>query len=131
MVGFPYIACLMMNSGLYHPTHGGIWLKGSFGCGRDPMYSDPFPWGPGAVLWNTNVIHPHKWVYGHNATALSLATFYTLLAQRRLVTPSLSDTMRQSLHGAYTCELVYSQGRDSLPDSTQIASKVGLLKKMY
>jgi hypothetical protein len=65
-VGFPYIGSLAWQSGLFHPTRGGLWLTTSFGKGE----------------WGSN---PVSGVSSANLTALSAATYFTLLAQGRLV----------------------------------------------
>lgn len=104
IVGFHFIASLMWQSGLRHPTRGGLWLTSNYDGGmrwRKPSMPLPTP------------------VYGHNATALSLATFFTLLAQDRLVKPSLPKSIKTTLSNA-------SWFQDTLP-SASIASKVGLL----
>jgi hypothetical protein len=105
-VGFPYIASLMWQSGMRHPTRGGLWLTSNFASGAP---------------WTRPAKPPPSPVYGHNATALSLTTFFTLLAQDRLVRPGLSATIKTALSTA-------SWFSDALP-SASIASKVGLLKK--
>lgn len=105
VIGFPYIASLMWHSGLRHPVRGGLWLLWSFEE-KGPVWSDPPRPAP-------------RPVFGHTATALSLVTFFTLLAQKRLVNEESSKEMRKKLSTA-------SWFRDILP-SAKIASKVGLL----
>jgi hypothetical protein len=65
-VGFPYMASVTWQSGLYHANRGGLWLSSSYGKGE----------------WGGN---PVPAPYSANATALSVATYFTLMAQRRLV----------------------------------------------
>lgn len=103
-VGFPYIASALWRSGLRHPQRGGIWLK-----------------------WNFDSDHPQQWdsapepapgpVFPHTATALSLATFYTLIAQGRLPNSTYSAEMKK--------RLVESWYPGVLPDA-KITAKVGL-----
>ena len=79
-VGFPYIASVAWQSGLYHPTRRGLWLTSSYGKGQ----------------WGSN---PMKNVYSANATALSAATYFTLLAQGRLVDDRSSREITSTLAG--------------------------------
>jgi hypothetical protein len=104
VIGFPYIASLLWQSGLRRPKYGGLWLTSSYDGGA--------PWGRPSKP-------PPAPVHGHNATALSLATFFTLLAQDRLVITGLPRTMKTALSTA-------SWFSSTLP-SASIASKVGLL----
>jgi hypothetical protein len=80
-VGFPYIASVTFQSGLRHPTRGGLWLTSSY-CNKGGWSGNPLPTR-----------------FGHNATALSAATFFTLLAQGRLVDAATSAEMRGWLRG--------------------------------
>jgi hypothetical protein len=105
-VGFPYIASLMWQSGLRHPTRGGLWLTTNYA---------------GGASWRSPSKPPPAPVFGHNATALSLATFFTLLAQGRLARSGLPRTIKTALSTA-------SWFTGMLPSAT-IASKVGLLLK--
>ncbi len=79
-VGFPYIASVAWQSGLYHPTRRGLWLTSSYGKGQ----------------WAGN---PMPNVYSANVTALSAATYFTLLAQGRLVDDASSNEITTSLAG--------------------------------
>ena len=83
-IGFPYIASVTWQSGLYHPTRGGLWLTSSYGFGG----------------WGGN---PVRVAYSANLTALSAATYFTLLAQGRLVDDASSVGIKNSLrHGCLT-----------------------------
>jgi hypothetical protein len=105
IIGFRYIASLLWQSGLRHPTRGGMWLTHKYNS-TDTWEGGPRP-QPG----------PH---FANTATALSLATFFMLLGQRRLSTPAGSDEIRKAL-------TVASWFAQQLPSAT-IASKVGLLR---
>jgi len=104
-VGFSYIASLMWQSGLRHPTRGGLWLLSSYGR---PV-----------LRWKNAPRPSPEPVYGHTATALSLVTYFTLLAQGRLVNEAASGEIKRRLSTA-------SWFNKTLP-SANIASKVGLL----
>jgi hypothetical protein len=65
-VGFPFIASVTWQSGLFHPSRGGLWLTTSYGRGQSGS-------------------NPVKAPYTSNLTALAAATYFTLLRQGRLV----------------------------------------------
>lgn len=99
-VGFPYIASVTWQSGLYHPTRGGLWLTSSYGKGQ----------------WGGN---PIKGVHSANITALSAATYFTLLAQGRLTDNASSNAIKAWLLGGCVTGL--------FPDSLGVvASKCGI-----
>lgn len=99
-VGFPYIASVTWQSGLYHPTRRGLWLSSSYGKGS----------------WADN---PISGVSSANVTALSAATYFTLLAQGRLVDDASSKEMTTWLGGGCVTWL--------FPDSLGlVASKCGI-----
>lgn len=77
-VGFPYIHSITFQSGLFHPTRGGLWLTTSYRQGKSGS-------------------NPVKAKYNANVTALSAATFFTLLAQRRMIDPATSADIQRSL----------------------------------
>jgi hypothetical protein len=79
-VGFPYIGSVTWQSGLYHPNRGGLWLTSAYGKGQ----------------WGNN---PIKGVHSANVTALAVATYFTLLAQERLVDSSSSSEIKTWLRG--------------------------------
>jgi hypothetical protein len=79
-VGFPYIASVTWQAGLFHPSRGGLWLTSSYGKGQ----------------WGNN---PIRRVQSANVTALSAATYFTLLAQGRLVDDASSNEMQAWLRG--------------------------------
>ncbi|MCI0591323.1 MAG: class A beta-lactamase-related serine hydrolase [Gammaproteobacteria bacterium] len=84
-IGFPYIASLTWQSGLRHPTRGGLWLPAAY-CSKGS--------------WRGNPIR----VSGSNSvTALSVDTYFTLLAQGRLVDDVSSNQIKAFLkHGCVT-----------------------------
>ena len=99
-VGFPYIASVTWQSGLYHPARRGLWLSSSYGKGS----------------WAGN---PISGVSSANVTALSAATYFTLLAQGRLVDDASSKEMTTWLGGGCVTWL--------FPDNLGlVASKCGI-----
>lgn len=89
-LGLPYIGSVAWQSGLFDNVRGGLWLSAGYGTtavGSGPatcrLRSQTAGW-PGA---DPAAADPstRKFIAGtHSATALSLAAFYTLLAQNRL-----------------------------------------------
>jgi len=78
-LGFPYIASALWQSGLYDCRRGGIWLGGLYdGC---------------KTLWHLDPIGSQC----HGVTALSVATFFTLLAQGRLIDDYSSQKIKDIL----------------------------------
>lgn len=72
-LGFEYIGSVALQSALFDPAHGGLWLNAA--------YNTP------AITWTTS---PFPKVERHNATALATATYFTLLGQGRLVNEATS-----------------------------------------
>ena len=87
-VGFPYIASVAWQSGLRHSTRGGLWLSQSY---------DGTTWADSPAMKAPAFVH--------NLTALSAATFLTLLAQGRLVDDSSSSEIATvlSVGGCKSC----------------------------
>jgi hypothetical protein len=81
-----------MQAGLYSPERGGgLWL------------SAPYPGVSNAVLWIENPLPMHDQIIGGKvntsrhyqvSSAVAGATFMTLLAQNKLVSPMASDQMK-------------------------------------
>jgi hypothetical protein len=72
-LGFEYIGSVALQSGLFDEVQGGLWLNAA--------YNRP------AITWTSS---PFPALQRHNATALATATFFTLLAQGRLVNQATS-----------------------------------------
>ena len=125
-LGFPYIGSVALNSGLRHPKRGGLWLGTSYKCnGVDSWHNDPMPRVDSCSK---------KGKSGHTATALSVATYYTLLAQGRLADPTTSTAIfNRLLRG---CPLSYGSAKigpldalNALGGVKTVARKCGLLDK--
>ena len=113
VIGFPYVASLMWQSGLRHPKRGGLWLR----WGYDPEH---------VLTWTDPVLPPPgPFSGGHAGNALSLATFFSLLAQGRLVDAASSGEMKKRLSTASFFQSSY-WNRTPIPHAA-IASKVGLI----
>ncbi len=112
-IGFPYIASVTWQSGLRHPTRGGLWLGAGYCSETCPDL---------CLVWGNNPMREPKPVFGHNATVLSAATFFTLLAQRRLVDDASSTEMQRVLKEGCTVRpyFIYPRGR--------FPAKCGILK---
>jgi hypothetical protein len=99
-VSLPYIASVTWQSGLYHRARSGLWLKSGYcNLGR----------------WTSPVNTP----FTHNVTALSAATYFTLLAQGRLVDETSSFDIKNALASGCVTSWFPSQ----LP---VVASKCGI-----
>ena len=102
--GFGYIASLTFQSGLFHPTRGGLWLTSSYGKGKSGS-------------------NPVKAQYSANVTALSAATYFTLLAQGRMVDDATSSDIQSSLRGGCIT--------GHFPTAGVVASKCGVWKDYW
>ena len=98
-VGFPYIASVTWQSGLFHPSRGGLWLTSSYGKGQSGS-------------------NPVKAPYSANLTALAAATYFTLLSQGRLVDDAASTEIKAILRGGCVTGL--------FPRLGAVASKCGI-----
>ncbi len=98
-VTLPHIGSVAWQSGLYHPTRSGLWLRAS--------YCNTASWAS-----------PVKTPFIHNATALSAATYFTLLAQGRLVDDASSLGIQNALSHACVTSL--------FPSLPVVASKCGI-----
>jgi subtilisin family serine protease len=118
-IGFEYIASLIWQSGLHHPRRKGLWIGNTFQAAPDLKEPD---WKPDERCHSGS--KPTFWArnpFGTNSlTALAAATFFTLLAQRRLVNKTTSDEMETLLKRG--CFL------SSIPGVTVRATKCGYLK---
>jgi hypothetical protein len=114
-LGFEYIASVAFQSGLRHPTRGGVWFGNTFkDVAVTAKTSKVCHSGSNPIVWATNPLG----ATGISLTALSAATFFTLLAQRRLVNATASSAMETLLKGA--CGFI------SIPGVAVRATKCGL-----
>jgi hypothetical protein len=124
-LGFEYMASVLLQSGLRHPAREGLWAGGTFCTGRRTARPDRrchavstagCPKGEDRVIWTKDPLQVQRIVL----TALSVATFFTLLAQGRLVTEPLSMEIEGMLKNA--CSFI----GQALPTGMIRASKCGL-----
>jgi len=114
-VGFHFVGSAVWQAGLHHPKRGGLWLGSNYRSG-DARRS--WHGGPVGRL-------------GHGVSALSLVTFYTLLAQNRLVDSAASQDMKSvlALTGSFVEGALRSTGRFGHGADDIIYSKVGYWSK--
>jgi hypothetical protein len=101
-IGFPFIGSVALQSGLWEPTsRGGLWLSANFVGKSRVLTGCPPPESCAGVSrrWSENPVRAPKPLFPSNATALSVATFYTLLSQFRLPDPASSLEMMTLLAG--------------------------------
>jgi hypothetical protein len=92
-LGFEYIASVLWQSGLRHPRREGLWIGSTYLNRSGSARLDPACHrGTNPVVWTRN-----PFPGGIVATALSVATFLTLLAQQRLVDAAVSGEMQTLL----------------------------------
>jgi monoamine oxidase len=116
-IGFEYLASLALQSGLRHPTRGGVFYGRAYKNATVKMKLNRICHkGINPIVWATNPLG----AMGIVLTALSAATFMTLLAQRRLVTDTASTEIEALLNGG--CGFV------NVPGVTRRATKCGLTK---
>jgi hypothetical protein len=93
-IGFEYIASVLWQSGLRHPTREGLWIGNAFKDVSITAKSNPAcHTGKNPIVWANNPFAGS----GIALTALSAATFFTLLAQQRLVNTTASTEMETLL----------------------------------
>jgi hypothetical protein len=101
------MASVIAQSGLWHNRRKGLWLSGDYAGRR---------WGRTPVGG-----------FSANCNALSLVTFFTLLAQGRLVSQAASNEIKRNLFGG---SWMGTSIKNALhPKSVTSYSKVGLLNK--
>ena len=126
-IGFPFIGSVAWQSGLWDPlVRGGLWLSATFSAKAGAYSGCPPPESCAGVKrsWSRKPFRAPKPLFAHNATALAVATFYTLLSQYRLVNPWSSFQMRELL--AYGC---ISRPFKQEIATVAFASKCGILTK--
>jgi hypothetical protein len=113
-ISYPYLASALMQSGITHPTNGGLWLVNDYGGYNRPWANRP------SVKFNTSG--------SHNATALSCATYFTLMAQGRLINDASSTAISNILNKA--CSFFWTANAKAAIDVTgDVPTKCGVWSK--
>jgi hypothetical protein len=106
-VGMPYIASILVQSGLYHLQRGGLWFSSSYGCDtalvttagtaeyRSLQCTRADRQVTGKVVWRHDPLAGGT--LRQNATALAVASYFTLMAQGRLGGPVASGQIKTTL----------------------------------
>ena len=118
-IGFEYVASLMWQSGLRHPDVKGLWYSNSYQAPTD-VALDPacHRRSNGIVFWTGDPLKGG----GIMLTARSVATFYTLLAQRRLADRDTSIGIERLLKQGCT---IGGALRAAVPTGAVRATKCG------
>jgi hypothetical protein len=101
--GFEYIGSVALQSGLCDEKQGGLWLNAAYAETAITWRSSPFPTLP-----------------RHSATALSAATFFTLLTQGRLMDQASSNEIANVLKPQ--CQFGLLDGVKQLPEAPAASS---------
>jgi hypothetical protein len=122
-LGYTFISSALWQSGLYDCRRGGLWLGSNYGaCGdvpRPSWHSDPIGHTP------------------HGVTALSVATYFTLLVQKRLIDNASSlGILANLIRNLARCRSFFQEGLtaanrfnfkpDNPPASDLAVSKIGI-----
>jgi hypothetical protein len=123
-LGFDYIGSVALQSDLRHPARGGLWLGTTYECGDTKSTR----WRRDLVPLIASCVAGGQ--SGHHITALSAATYYTLLAQGRLVDePNSRELMTRLRRGCSLSPGGFRNGLRVLGGVTRTAQKCGLLRK--
>lgn len=113
-ISYPYLASALMQSGITHPINGGLWLVNDYGGYNRPWANRP------SVKFNISG--------SHNATALSCATYFTLMAQGRLINDASSTAISNILNKA--CSFFWTANAKAAIDVTgDVPTKCGIWSK--
>jgi hypothetical protein len=114
-IGFRYLASALWQSGLYDCRRGGIWLGSSYG----------------GSAWNRDPIANQSAA----VNALSVATYFTLLAQGRLISAGSSRSIKMHLVAQRAfCRSFFEEGLRAVRQFTNddyIYSKIGIYETFY
>lgn len=112
-VSYPYLASALLQSGITSPVHGGLWITSGYG---------------GTASWGSRPSVKFSTSGSNSATALSCATFFTLMAQGRLVGDSSSQSISRFLHDA--CSFFWtSNARSVISIAGDVPTKCGIWSK--
>jgi hypothetical protein len=113
-ISYPYLSSALLQSGITHPVNGGLWLVNDYGGYNRPWTNRP------SVKFNISG--------SHNATALSCATYFTLMAQGRLINDASSTAISNILNKA--CSFFWTENAKAAIDVTgDVPTKCGIWSK--
>lgn len=114
-LGFEYIGSVTLQSGLFDEKHGGLWLRAAYEK-------------PALTWWGS----PFLTLPRHSATAYAAATFFTLLAQGRLVNQASSNEIASVLKSLQCMDNGLLDGAKQLPGAPPASpNKCGLVHPRY
>jgi hypothetical protein len=123
LVGYHFIGSTMIALGLANST-GGLWVWKNYGMGKMPILEfngkkiKKFSWG----------YNPFKNLEIYNINAVSIAQFFTLCAQGRLIDEASSKAMIEHLHLVQGGCIVGLSNANRLQGSSNIfATKCGII----
>jgi hypothetical protein len=128
LLGTTYISSVLKQSGLYDCRLGGLWVGTTYANPREIRDECP----PVGDL-NRQLRHRTDPIsnLSHSVTALSAASFFTLLAQGRLVDDAACQSMKlMLLQQKPGCPSRFEDGLNSAGlsvNSNQVVSKIGVL----
>ena len=91
LLKFPYIGTTMLAHGLFSPTNqGGLWVRRAYGdiSYRNQRFSLP--------VWSSRE-NPHPRTQTHNVNSVSVAQYFTLAAQKRMIDAATSSSVLNHL----------------------------------
>jgi|GEM_PF-2819346 len=127
-LGTTYLSSVVRQSGLYDCRVGGLWLGTTYAGAEEIAKSCPE-----VAKLNAQLNHIREPIGNlfHGATALSAASFFTLLAQGRLVDEASCLSMKDMLvQQKDACPSRFEQGLGEAGftiDSKKVFSKIGVL----
>jgi hypothetical protein len=112
-VSYKYLASVLLQSGITSPSLGGLWITGGYG---------------GTGSWGDPPRKKFSTEGSNSATALSCATYFTLMAQGRLVNDASSVKISNYLNDA--CSFFWSARAQSVISiAGNIPTKCGVWSK--
>lgn len=120
LLKFPYLGSTLLAHGLYSPANrGGLWTSRAYG----PINYLRQKFALSA--WSTKD-NPYPKTYVHNINAVSVAQFFTLAAQRRMVDQTTSEAVLRHLQeGRCTTSAIETT---ALAANGQVSAKCGIYK---
>jgi hypothetical protein len=88
--GYSYTGSSMLATGLFNPTNKGLWVRKFFGRSTPKL---SYPGKSGGFKKTDWADNPHPTSHGYTVNAISMAHFYALAGQGRLIDKASSDAM--------------------------------------